>query len=84
MLKPYTNNTNLPFYSALLSMKREDKLRVIHILTESMLSPTSENDADRTAKMLDKHAGSWVGNESVADIMTTIKSASAIREPLTM
>lgn len=84
MLTLSANNTNIPFFPALLKLKREDKLRVIHVLTESMLIPSTEDEKDRTAMMLEKHTGKWAGDESVAEIMTTIKSGSAIREPLSM
>ncbi len=84
MLTGYENKSDIPFVPALLSMKRKDKLRVIHILTESMLTPSSEKEDDYTSKMLDKHFGCWAGEESVDDIVASIKSSSAIREPLSM
>ncbi len=84
MLTVNTNNSHIPLIPTLLSMDKEDKLRVIHILTESMISPSSEPDKDKTTRMLCKHAGSWAGPESVSEIMETIRSTSSIRKPLTM
>ena len=84
MLTGNTNNMDIPFVPALLGMNREDKLRVIHLLTESMMMPSTESNSEYTARMLNKHAGSWAGDESAADIMTSIKSHSSIREPLSM
>lgn len=54
------------------------------MLTNSMLKSETkaEDNKKRTLDMLEKHAGSWVGDETTDEIMDKIRENSCIREPL--
>ncbi len=72
-------------FRELVSMNDVKKLNVIKFLAESLSVPAAkvEDEKSYTRRMLDKHAGKWVGDESADDIMQTIREHSSIREPLT-
>lgn len=71
------------YINVLLGMSDDTKLRVIRILTDSMLnSKKMEIGGDLTLSMLKKYAGAWVGDESADDIVACIRENSSMREPL--
>ena len=73
------------YMNVLLGMSDDTKLRIIRMLTDSLLKRerTAVKSPTFTSDMLKKHAGTWVGNESTDEIMTTVRENSNIREPLT-
>lgn len=79
-------SVNMPTHilSTLLSMSDKMKLYVIKVLTDSMLKSETKADDDKkhTLDMLEKHAGSWVGDETTDEIMDKIRENSSIRKPL--
>lgn len=80
----YSADIPAGFVDALLRMSDEIKLRIISLLTDSLLK-SEQNVADEeayTRKMLEKHAGTWVGDETTDEIMGKIRESSSIREPL--
>lgn len=56
----------------------------VKMLTNSMLKSETkaEDNKKHTLDMLEKHAGSWVGDETTDEIMDKIRENSCIREPL--
>ncbi len=71
------------YINALLGMSNDTKLRIIRLLTDSLIkSEMVETDVDNTQQMLQKHAGAWVGDESVEEIMSCIRENSSSRFPL--
>ena len=78
-----SNVLPINYINALLGMSNDTKLRVIRLLTDSLIkSEMAETDVDNTQLMLQKHAGAWVGNESAEDIMSCIRENSSARSPL--
>lgn len=80
------NQTNvLPtsYINALLGMSNDTKLRIIRLLTDSLIkSDMAETEVDNTQLMLQKHAGSWVGEESSDEIISCIRENYSSRSPL--
>lgn len=80
------SSVNMPanILNTLLSMSDKMKLNVIKILTDSMLKSEAlvADGTKHTLDMLEKHAGSWVGDETAEEIMAKIRENSSIREPL--
>lgn len=80
------NSQFLPnnYIGMLLGMSDDTKLRIIRLLTDSLLHSTSkvDNPSLRTDEMLKKHAGAWVGDETSDEIISAIKDNSSIRKPL--
>ena len=75
-----SNVLPINYINALLGMSNDTKLRVIRLLTDSLIkSEMAETDVDNTQLMLQKHAGAWVGNESAEDIMSCIRENSSAR-----
>ena len=85
-MKTTTNQFNiLPinYINALLRMSNDTKLRVIRLLTDSLIkSDMVEKDVDNTQVMLQKHAGAWVGNESAEEIISQVRENYSSRLPL--
>ena len=85
-MKTTTNQFNiLPinYINALLRMSNDTKLRVIRLLTDSLIkSDMVEKDVDNTQVMLQKHAGAWVGNESADEIISHVRENYSSRLPL--
>ena len=78
-----SNVLPINYINALLGMSNDTKLRVIRLLTDSLIkSEMAETDVDNTQLLLQKHAGAWVGNESAEDIMSCIRENSSARSPL--
>ena len=78
-----TNYNALPFnyVNMLLGMSDDAKLRVIRLLTDSLLNRNVAIE-DKTQVMLKKHAGAWVGNESADEITSCIRENYSSRSPL--
>ena len=73
------------YVNALLGMNDDTKLRIIRLLTDSLLKDSVapvECSEDYTRSMLDKHAGSWRGEESADEIMACVRENSSNRQPL--
>lgn len=73
------------YINVLLGMSNDTKLRVIRLLTDSLLKSnviSSDNNKSHTQAMLKKHAGAWVGNESTDEIITNIRENYSSRTPL--
>ncbi|MCD7924357.1 MAG: hypothetical protein LUI85_06555 [Bacteroides sp.] len=72
------------FLNTLLSMSDKMKLYVIKVLTDSLLKSDIEavDEKKHTQEMLEKHAGTWVGDETAGEIMAKIRENSSTREPL--
>ena len=72
------------YMNVLLGMSDDTKLRIIRMLTDSLLrrERIAVKSPSFTSDMLEKHAGSWVGDESADEIMSTIRENSTVREPL--
>lgn len=73
------------YINVLLGMSNDTKLRVIRILTDSLLEPetlTTSDKKDYTRAMLKKHAGAWVGDESADEIMSCVRENYSSRSPL--
>ena len=70
--------------NVLLGMSDDTKLRIIRMLTDSLLKREKviEKSSAFTSEMLKKHAGSWAGTESADEILSSIRENSSIREPL--
>ena len=71
----------------LFALSNDQKLRVISLLTQSMLrAPKDKADVmdekEYTRQMLEKHAGKWVGDETAEDILSAIRENSSMREPV--
>ena len=70
----------------LLGMSKNTKLRIIRLLTDSLIKSEIVEPADDskeyTRKMLDKYAGAWSGNESADELMAAIRENSSVREPM--
>ena len=75
------NALPINYINALLGMSNDTKLRVIRLLTDSLLNQNVVTE-DNTQMMLKKHAGAWVGNESADEIMSCIRENSSSRSPL--
>ncbi len=60
------------------------KIKIIQFLAGSLSDHTAtvEDEKSCTSRMLEKHAGKWVGDESVDEIMGIIRENSSVREPL--
>ncbi len=71
-------------YRELVLLNDVKKLDVIKFLAESLSASASvaEEEKYHTSCMLEKHAGSWVGDESAEEIMSSIREHTSIREPL--
>ena len=69
------------YINVLLGMSNDTKLRVIRLLTDSLLNQNAVIE-DNTQMMLRKHAGAWVGNESADEIISCIRENSSSRSPL--
>lgn len=72
------------YMNLLLGMSDDTKLRIIRMLTDSLLNREriSVKSPSFTSEMLRKHAGAWVGEESSDEIMSVIRENSTVREPL--
>ena len=72
------------YINVLLGMSNDTKLRIIRLLTDSLLKSDviSDNNKSHTQAMLKKHAGAWVGNESTDEIITNIRENYSSRTPL--
>lgn len=73
------------YINILLGMSNDTKLRVIRLLTDSLLNPkvlTTSEKKDYTQAMLKKHAGTWVGDESADEIMACVRENYSSRSPL--
>ena len=71
------------YINVLLGMSNDTKLRVIRLLTDSLLkSDMMDKDMDNTQIMLQKHAGAWIGNESADEIVSCIRENYSSRFPL--
>ena len=72
------------FMNMLLGMSSDTKLRIIRMLTDSLIK--SENidtkSPSYTQNMLKKHAGAWVGDKTTEEIMSIIRENPSIRKPL--
>lgn len=78
-----SNALPINYINALLGMSNDTKLRIIRLLTDSLIkSDMVEKSVDNTQSMLQKHAGAWVGNESADEIMSNIRDNSSSRSPL--
>ncbi len=71
-------------FNVLTSLNDVKKLNLIKFLADSLSHDEAvmEDEKSYTSKMLKKHAGKWVGDESVDDIMHSVRESSSIREPL--
>ncbi len=68
---------------SLLSMSHAKKLNIIKLLVDSLSVPEkAENEKTYTRRMIDKHSGKWVGDESPEELMQVVRENSSIREPL--
>lgn len=74
------------YVNILLGMSKNTKLRIIRLLTDSLIKSEIVEPADDskeyTRKMLDKYAGAWSGNESADELMAAIRENSSVREPM--
>ena len=68
----------------LLGMSDDTKLRIIRMLTDSLLNREKviEESSAFTSEMLKKHAGAWIGTETADEILSSIRENSSVREPL--
>ena len=68
----------------LLSLSDNVKLRIISMLTESMIHSDSKESKSKehTDEMLKKYGGSWSGNDSVDELMKKVRDKSTSSEPL--
>lgn len=86
-MEAITNDfTFLPgnYMSVLLGMSDDTKLRIIRMLTDSLLNrkEMAVKSPSFTDEMLKKHAGTWVGDELTDEIMSVVRENSTVRKPL--
>ena len=76
----FSNN----YMNVLLGMSDDTKLRIIRMLTDSLLKREKviEKSSAFTTEMLKKHAGAWTSTEMADEIISSIRENSSIREPL--
>ena len=76
----FSNN----YMNVLLGMSDDTKLRIIRMLTDSLLKreKVTEKSSAFTSEMLKKHAGTWVGGETADEILSSVRENSSVREPL--
>lgn len=73
------------YINILLGMSNDTKLRVIRLLTDSLLKSekvVTEDSKSYTQAMLKKHAGAWAGNESADEIIACVRENYSSRLPL--
>ncbi len=71
-------------FRELISMTDVKKLNVIKFLADSLSvhATVAEDEKTYTCRMIEKHTGKWVGDESADDIIHIIREHSSIREPI--
>lgn len=63
-----------PIWNELKILSKDEKLKLIALLSSSMLPDTSmESKNDRTQEMIDRFCGSWAGDESAEEIIANIE-----------
>ena len=72
------------YIKTLLGMSNDTKLRVIRLLTDSLLKSGAVADDNKsyTQTMLKKHAGAWVGDKDADEIISSIRENYSSRLPL--
>ena len=82
-----SDNSELAYYWSLIEKAGDEiKIRLINLLSESIVNKSSFNEIDynmeeKKKEILKKCCGGWSGSESPEEIISTIKSDLSCKEP---
>lgn len=76
---------HIPNLSSMMKWNNKKKIYLTNLLSNSMLVDEQQDlisEEAYTKEMINRFAGSWCGDESEEEIMSNIKEARTVREPV--